>query len=161
MKELIKVLLLIFIGLMSLSGYSQVNSKNKGVTLKLKVYLESPHAFSDLADQLTVRVDEMIDRTVVEYDKSGRFSLNLSMDKHYVLYFTLEGYETKSMVFSTVGADRGYKYVFHIDVMLKRSTENSLHGQNSMASVKFDYLNKNKFVINENYSRIKYSVKNK
>jgi len=127
MKDLLKLLLLIFVGLMSLSAYSQSNSKQEGVTLKLKVYLESKHAYADMADRLTVRVDEMIDRTVVEYDKkSGRFSLNLKMDKHYVLYFTQDGYETKSMIFSTVGVDRSSKYVFRADIMLKRSDAKNL-----------------------------------
>jgi len=162
MKEIIKITLLICTGLLSLSAYSQDNSKENYVTLKLKVYLESQHAYADMADNLVVRVDEMIDRTVFEYDKkTGRFSLKLNMDKHYVIYFTQEGYETRSMVFSTVGADQHSKYVFRADIMLKRSDATTSESQSEMASVKFDYMNKNEFVINDNHSRIKYSVKNK
>jgi len=159
-KALAKILTLIFAGILSLSAFSQLSSKSNHITLKLKVYLESEHSFSDMADNLTVRVDEMIDRSIAEHEmKAGRFSLKLSVDKHYVLYFSQEGFETKSVVFSTVGADKNSKYIFRADVMLKRSTENSFPDRNSVASVKFDYMSKDKFIINENYSRINYSVK--
>ena len=162
MSEFKKILVLIIIGFFTLSAYSQDDSKKEGVTLKLKIYLESNHSFGELAGHLTVRIDELIDKTVFEYEKkTGRFSLNLSMDKHYVLYFTQEGYETKSMLFSTVGADKNLKYIFRADVMLKKVDAKNVIDHTAMASIKFDYMNKNQFVIHENYSRIVYSVKSK
>ncbi|MBL4658183.1 MAG: hypothetical protein JKX73_09300 [Flavobacteriales bacterium] len=160
MKVLTKVLTLVLASIMSLSAFGQTEVASDAITLKLKVYLESSHSFSDMADNLTVRIDEMIDRTISEQEnKDGRFTLDLEVDRHYVLYFSQKGYETKSMVFSTVGADLEVKYTFRADIMLKRLSGDLVADHNSMASVHFDYMYKNEFVINENYSRINYSVK--
>lgn len=160
MKPIAKVLTLIIAGLMSLSAFSQTKDQPEAITLNLKVYLESEHSFKDMADNLTIRMDEMIDRTITEQEnKDGRLSLALATDKHYVLYFSQEGFETKSMVFSTVGADKESKYIFRADIMLKKSSVEQQADHNSMASVRFDYINKNEFVINDNYSRIQLSIK--
>ena len=140
----------------------QINEpQNNKVILKLKVYLDSKHPYSDMTDNFNLRVDEIIDRSITESTiKSGRISMELKLNKHYIIYLSRNGYETKSLVFSTVGARIASKNIFHADVILRRIGDEEYNEKNqTVASVKYDYMNSQQFIIKEADSKINFMVK--
>jgi len=162
MKRTRTILTIILLSCLGLISVAQDAKPTGHITLKVKAYLESKHVYSDMADNLTVRVDELLNKSIKEFKKrSGRFHLDLKPNKHYIIYFSQDGFETSSLVFSTVGVDPAEKHIFHVDVMLKRMQMDESDYYNSAAAIRYDYLNSNNFIIQENDARIYHKVKSK
>jgi len=124
---------------------------NKPVTLKVRVYTKSPDNIAGMAHDISVRVVEIIDKSIWKYSKrSGRFSMILEANKHYFIEFKKDGYESRTLAFSTVGINTAKKHLFKTDLLLTRVGSERSGAFNSFASITYDYLNNNNYVLSGN-----------
>jgi len=155
-KRTISVYIIMFLGL---SCWAQ-EIRPETVTVKFRVLLETDANHSKKASNLSVRVDETFDHGYRDYEvNSGKFSMEVAPNKQCLVLLSVDGYETKSVLLSTVGFQSGNKHVFRLIITLDRVGSSNYVYPNQSVLVKYDYIETSEFVIRNGGESVSHLVK--
>jgi len=71
-----------------------------------------------------IKVVDMTTNNEVGFTQASKsFSIGLERDKHYMIYFSREGYSTKFIEVSTDGANTDFEHVFFVDMVLAKKSQ--------------------------------------
>ena len=89
-------------------------------------------------EQVLVQHKEMKSNDFIA--RSGKFRKILKLNERYIVYIAKEGYKTKSLEISTIGAYPGDVYVFFFDIILQKEEIADYNGEHPVTCIKYNDL---------------------